>query len=153
MSNMQRLLLIVGALVVLVVGLVLASPGGDDGDKNATSTTPAVAATDAPPGATTTTPPAATATTPAPGATTIQIAGGKPAGGVQAINAKKGDTVRIEVTSTDTTSEVHLHGYDIKRDLKAGGKVTFSFKASAEGIFEMELEETATQIAKITIEP
>lgn len=146
MSNLQRVLLVVGALVVLVVGLILASPGGNDAKKTATVPT---ATTDAP--AATTTQPAATA--PAANATTIQIAGGKPVGGVKAIKAKKGDTVRIVVTSTDTTSEVHLHGYDIKKNLKAGGSVTYSFPASAEGIFEMELEDTATQIAKITIEP
>jgi FtsP/CotA-like multicopper oxidase with cupredoxin domain len=145
MSNQQRVLLVVGALVVLVVGLILASPGGNDAKKTATA--PA-ATTDA---TTTTTQPAATA--PAANATTIQIAGGKPVGGVKAIKAKKGDTVRIVVTSTDTTSEVHLHGYDIKKNLTAGGSVTYSFPASAEGIFEMELEDTATQIAKITIEP
>lgn len=118
-------------------GLILASPGGDDGDNTATITPTAA--------------PAATA--PAPGATTISVAGGRPAGGVTAVKAKKGDTVNIEVTSSDTTSEVHLHGYDITRDLEAGGSVTFSFKATAEGIFEMELEDTATQIAKLVIEP
>jgi FtsP/CotA-like multicopper oxidase with cupredoxin domain len=142
MSNVQRLLLVVGALVVLVVALILASPGGD---KKAATTTAPAAATDAPP--------ATTATTPAPASTTIRIAAGKPVGGIATITAHKGDTVRIAVTSTDTTSEVHLHGYDIKRELKAGGTVRFSFVATAEGIFEMELEETATQIAKLVIEP
>jgi FtsP/CotA-like multicopper oxidase with cupredoxin domain len=144
MSNAQRLAVLVGALIVLVGGFILLSPGSSD--KNDTVTTPA---------ATTTTKGTATATTaaPEPAATTIRVAGGKPVGGVQSITAHKGDTVRIKVTSPDTTSEVHLHGYDIKRELKAGGSVSFSFKATAEGIFEMELEGTATQIAKIAIEP
>jgi FtsP/CotA-like multicopper oxidase with cupredoxin domain len=143
MSNLQRLLLVVGALVVLGAALILASPGGGGDDKSATATAPAPAAT--------TTAPAATP--PAPRSTTIRIAAGKPAGGIATITAHKGDTVRIAVTSKDTTSEVHLHGYDIKRELKAGGTVRFSFTATAEGIFEMELEETSTQIAKLVIEP
>jgi FtsP/CotA-like multicopper oxidase with cupredoxin domain len=141
MSNVQRLLLVVGALVVLGAALILASPGGGGDDKNATATAPA-ATTAAP-----------SATTPAPQSTTIRIAAGRPAAGIATITAHKGDTVRIAVTSTDTTSEVHLHGYDIKRELKAGGTVRFSFTATAEGIFEMELEETSTQIAKLVIEP
>jgi hypothetical protein len=31
--------------------------------------------------------------------------------------------------------------------------VTFSFTTNAEGIFEMELESTATQIAKLVVRP
>ncbi|MDX6690690.1 MAG: hypothetical protein QOG15_2147 [Solirubrobacteraceae bacterium] len=149
MSNAQRLVVVVGALIVLGGGFVLLSPGSND--TKTTATTPA--ATTGAPAATTTTDAATTTAAPQPASTTIRVAGGKPAGGVQTITARKDDVVRIVVTSPDTTSEVHLHGYDIKRELKAGGSVSFSFKASAEGIFEMELEGTATQIAKIVIEP
>jgi FtsP/CotA-like multicopper oxidase with cupredoxin domain len=134
MSNAQRLAVLAGALIVLVGGFFLLSPGSDKNDTATTATTGTTAA-------------------PEPAATTIRVAGGKPVGGVQSITAHKGDTVRIDVTSPDTTSEVHLHGYDIKRELKAGGSVSFSFSATAEGIFEMELEGTATQIAKIAIGP
>jgi heme/copper-type cytochrome/quinol oxidase subunit 2 len=146
-SNAQRLLLLVGAVVLIVVGFVVLSPSGDDGgDQKAASTaTPTATAT------TTTT--AAAAPEPAPAVATIEVRGGKPVGGVKTITVKKGDRVTIVVTSPDTTEEVHLHGYDIKRDLKAGGRVRFSFTASAEGIFEMELEDTATQIAKLEVRP
>jgi FtsP/CotA-like multicopper oxidase with cupredoxin domain len=128
---------------VIVVGFVVLSPGGDDGgDQQA--------------GTTTTAPPATTATAapaPAPAVATIEVRGGKPVGGVKTITVTKGDRVRIVVTSPDTSEEVHLHGYDIKRDLKAGGRAGFSFTAGAEGIFEMELEDTATQIAKLEVRP
>ncbi len=69
------------------------------------------------------------------------------------ITVTKGDRVRIEVASPDTSDEIHLHGYDLKRDLKAGGRVRFSFGADAEGIFEIELEGTGTQIGKLVVEP
>jgi FtsP/CotA-like multicopper oxidase with cupredoxin domain len=146
MSQAQRLFLLAGAVVVIVVGFVLLAPGGNDsGDQKAATT------------ATATTPsqtsaiPATPAPRPALG--TIDIQGGKPVGGVKTITVTKGDRVRIVVTSPDTSEEVHLHGYDIKRNLRAGGRVTFSFTASAEGIFEMELESTATQIAKLVVRP
>src|ERR1700710_504998 len=144
MSQAQRLLLLAGAVVVIVVGFVALSPGGDDGNNQSTGTTPA--------------PPAGTRTTvatpaPRPVLATIGIKGGKPVGGVKTITAKNGERVLIYVTSSDTTDEVHLHGYDIKRNLRAGGRVTFSFTATAEGIFEMELESTATQIAKLVVRP
>jgi heme/copper-type cytochrome/quinol oxidase subunit 2 len=144
MSQAQRLLLLAGAMVVIVVGFVLLSPGGNDsGDKQA-ATTPTL-----------TTPPATVTATPVPrpALATIEIQGGKPVGGVKTITAKKGERVLIDVTSSDTSGEIHLHGYDIKRNLRAGGRVTFSFTATAEGIFEMELESTATQIAKLVVRP
>jgi heme/copper-type cytochrome/quinol oxidase subunit 2 len=148
MSNAQRVLLLVAAAAVLVVALVVLSPGSDD--NNATTTAaPAVPATTTPGGRT------VTATTTAPEATPnlVTVQGGKPVGGIQTITAHKDDIVRFTVASPDTTSEVHLHGYDIKRDLTAGGRVNFVFKAVNEGIFEAELEETSTQIIKLVIEP
>jgi FtsP/CotA-like multicopper oxidase with cupredoxin domain len=146
MSQAQRLLLLAGAVVVLVAGFVAFSPGGDGGGINDEST------------ATTATAPTGTRTTagtpaPRPALATIEIRGGKPVGGVKTITVTKGERVLIYVTSSDTTDEVHLHGYDIKRNLRAGGRVTFSFTANAEGIFEMELESTATQIAKLVVRP
>jgi FtsP/CotA-like multicopper oxidase with cupredoxin domain len=143
MSQAQRLLLLAGAVVVLVGGFVAFSPGGGDGGSNQGTVTTATA----PRAATTTT------TAPAPTTATIEVRGGKPVGAVKTIRVTKGDRVRIVVTSPDTTEEVHLHGYDIKRDLEAGGRVTFSFTARAEGIFEMELEQSATQIAKLEVRP
>jgi heme/copper-type cytochrome/quinol oxidase subunit 2 len=145
MSNAQRVLLLIAAAAVLVVALVVLSPGSDD--DNATTT--AAPATTTPGGRTVTT----TATAPAATPNLVTVRGGKPVGGIQTITAHKDDTVRFTVTSPDTTSEVHLHGYDIKRDLTAGGRVNFVFKAVNEGIFEAELEETSTQIIKLVIEP
>jgi hypothetical protein len=143
MSTIQRLALIAGAVVVIVVGFVLLSGGSDDGDKGAATTTANA--------------PTATSTTVAPAprqaVATIEVRGGKAVGGVKTITLRKGDRAAIVVTSPDTSEEVHLHGYDIKRDLKAGGSVRFSFTADAEGIFEMELEDSATQIAKLEVRP
>jgi hypothetical protein len=143
MSTFQRLALLAGAVVVIVVGFVLLSGGSDGGDNGAATTTAT-----APPSTTTPTP-----TEPEAAIPTIEVRDGKPVGGVKTITLRKGDRAGIVVTSPDTTAEVHLHGYDIKRDLKAGGSVRFSFTADAEGIFEMELEESATQIAKLEVRP
>ena len=79
--------------------------------------------------------------------------GGKPVGGVKRIELTKGDRARIEVSSPDTSDEIHLHGYDLKRDLKAGGRVRFSFIANADGIYEIELEGAGVQIGELVVEP
>lgn len=156
MTSAQRIALLVGAVIVLAGGFVLAS-GSDDGDDStvATATAPATTVITTPTPTSTDAPEAsvAPAPEPEPGFTTIVVRDGEPVGGVKTIKAQKGDRVRIEVASPDTTSEVHLHGYDIKRDLAAGDDVRFSFDAELEGIFELELEETATQIARILVSP
>jgi FtsP/CotA-like multicopper oxidase with cupredoxin domain len=143
MSSGARIGVVVATVVVIVLAFVLLSPGGDD---TSTTTSTPVARAPAGTGTTDVAPPAAQFTQ-------IRVANGKPAGGVQTITVKQGDRARIEVSSRDTSDEIHLHGYDLKRDLKAGGSVRFSFVANAEGIFEMELEGAGVQIGKIVVEP
>lgn len=157
MSNGTRIGLLVGTVVALVLAFVLLSPGGDDEEGN-TATTPSVSV----PATTAESPaddPAQTATAvtppppPAPTFETIRVRGAKPVGGVQTITVKKGERARFQVSSPDTSDEVHLHGYDIVRDLEAGGSVRFAFKADAEGIFEIELEGAHAEIGKLVVEP
>lgn len=83
---------------------------------------------------------------------TITIKDGQPEGGVAELTFRKGDEIRFEVGS-DTADEVHLHGYDVIKDVEAGGKVSFDVPADIEGVFEAELEGTATQIVQITVNP
>ena len=78
---------------------------------------------------------------------------GKPVGGVKRIEVVKGERARFEITSAGTTDHVHVHGYDLMRDLPAGGRARFSFTANAEGIFEIELEDAGVEIAKLVVEP
>ena len=156
MSNGARAGLLVTTIAVLVLAFVLLSPGDDD--ESATATTPTVAAPattpESPaqdPAQTTTVPPAVAP--PAAEFSRIRVQSGKPQGGLRTITATKGDRVRIQVSSQDTTDEVHLHGYDLKRDLEAGASVRFSFVANAEGVFEIELENAGTQIGELVVEP
>jgi hypothetical protein len=145
--------LILAAVAVLVGGFVLASGSDDDGEPTAPVTT---ANTTAPPVATTpaTTTTAATTPAPPPAPTikTIRISGGKPVGGVADLEFDKGERVRFRVRS-DVAEEVHVHGYDIAKDVAAGGSVTFSFDADIDGKFEVELEHSAVQIASLTVAP
>jgi hypothetical protein len=149
MSRQGRIGLVVATLVVLVVAFVVLSPGGDDESDNANTTAVAPPPAQAPTGtATTQAPPP-----PAPTFETIQVKAGQPVGGIKTITVNKGDQARIQVSSPDTTDEIHLHGYDLKRDLKAGGRVRFSFDAKDDGIYEIELEGSGTQIGKLVVEP
>ncbi|HWH45436.1 MAG TPA: hypothetical protein VNT32_11965 [Thermoleophilaceae bacterium] len=143
MPRSQRLGLIAVAAVIAVAAFALLSDGEDDsmtpGDA---STAPATSAA----GPTTPTVPAAPATP------TIRIGEGKPVGGVVELEAEKGGRIRFRVRS-DAAHEIHLHGYDVVKKVRAGGSVTFDQKANIEGIFEVEVEELGEQIAKLTVNP
>jgi hypothetical protein len=82
----------------------------------------------------------------------IEIAGGEPAGGLQELEFTAGERLRFVVRS-DADSHVHLHGYDVFKDVPAGGKVEFDVPADIEGVFEVEIETTGTPLAEITVKP
>ena len=84
--------------------------------------------------------------------TTIVIKHGKPVGGIADLTYNKGEEVRFKVDS-DVSDEVHVHGYDIMKDVKAGGSVSFDFPATIEGVFEAELEGRKEQILELTVNP
>jgi len=82
----------------------------------------------------------------------ITVTGGKPAGGVLVLSVDKGQRVRFTVES-DTKDHVHVHGFDVLKDIEAGGRVTFDFAADIDGIFEVELEDAGEQIASLKVSP
>jgi len=83
---------------------------------------------------------------------TIVVEDGKPVGGVRSLTYDKGEQVRFKVDS-DVSDEIHVHGYDIMKDVKAGGSVGFDFPADIEGVFEAELEGRTEQIIELTVNP
>lgn len=156
MSSRARIGIVAAAVVALVVGFIVASGSGDDDKATTTASTaavaPATADTTATDVATTSTQPATTTTQAAPAIPVVRVVNAKPQGGVKRITFTKGDTIKFTVKS-DTADEVHFHGYDIAKDVKAGGSVTFSVPATIEGRFEVELEGLGTEIAQIQVNP
>lgn len=153
MTNAQRLGLVAATVVVLVVAFVVLRPGGDSGSSQGSSPSTSSAAsapssTDSGAGTTATTGTSA----PQPAFQTVRVVNGQPQGGIKKLSVKKGDQVRLRVIS-DVADEIHIHGYDLKRDVAKGGSVRFSFPATIEGRFEIELENAGTQIADLEVTP
>lgn len=146
MSSRSRLGLIALAIAVAVVAFVVLSPGDTDEKSDDPATTAEQVTADE------ATPTATAPTAPAPAADEIVVKGGKAEGGVQRVVVKKGDTVRLLVSS-DAEHEIHLHGYDIARDATPGKPARYRFKADVEGVFEIELEDTGEKIANLVVEP
>lgn len=83
---------------------------------------------------------------------TIVVENGKPVGGIQQLTYNEGERVRFKVDS-DVSDEIHVHGYDIMKEVEAGGSVSFDFPATIEGVFEAELEDRKEQILELTVNP
>lgn len=64
----------------------------------------------------------------------------------------EGDRVKLRVTA-DAPLELHLHGYDIEREVDPDEPAEISFKAAMTGRFEMESEETGEGLAVLTVRP
>ena len=56
------------------------------------------------------------------------------------------------VVRSDVSDEIHLHGYDIPKDVKAGGSVSLTSR-ELDGVFEIELENRKEQIAELRVNP
>ena len=141
MSRAQRLTFLGIAAIIAVVAVIVLSGGGDETDKAAEATaTPTPSATASGTAEATPTP------TPKPKPPLLQ------AGKEPTLSFDQGDTVRFRVRHGEA-EEVHIHGYDIKKDLAANETADVSFEASIPGIFEIELEHSGTPLGRLKVEP
>ena len=136
------------ACACVLAATALAGCGSDDGttasstDATTDETTTTTAETE-----TTTTTEAAK-----PTVVSIVIVKGVPKDGIVRESVHKGDRV-VLVVKSDVADEIHVHGYDISKDVRAGGTARIVFTADIAGRFEVELEERGVQIADLTVTP
>jgi hypothetical protein len=147
---MTRLLIVAAAVAAALVLFVVLSP--DDGEDNAASTIPTTTET-----VTTSTepsvpPPPRPPAPPPPARVRITVRDGTPVGGVRRVTVGKGRRVILMVRS-DVSDHVHLHGYDIMRDVGPGMPAQISFRATIIGTVEAELEDRHVPLAQITTQP
>jgi hypothetical protein len=136
-------------LACLFAAVVVAATGCGSGDEEASSATTQTTTTE-----TSTTSTETTTETEAAGPTMVRIVvvNAAPKGGIVRTTLQQGDKVVISVMS-DTADEIHLHGYDLSRDIAAGGTARIAFTATLPGRFEVELENRGVQIADLTVQP
>lgn len=141
MPPTQRFGLLGVAAVVLIVAFLALRPGD--------AATPTVSSNATRPRTTAgtgTSPPAVPATLAAPPGPLLV------AGEVTRLRVSRRERVRFRVRSR-AADELHVHGYDIRRQLTAGGTVPISFEAGIDGIFEIELEAAGEQLASLRVDP
>ena len=54
---------------------------------------------------------------------------------------------------SDSAEELHVHGYEVEKELKPGKTTIVSFPAELEGIFEVELHGSDELIAELQVNP
>jgi hypothetical protein len=148
MSRNQRLSFLGIAALIAVVAIVVLAFGGTDETSEQADATPAATATVTP----SSTQDAASTPEPTPTATPKPQPPLLQAGTVKKLSFEEGETVTFRVRH-DGPEEIHVHGYDITKQLAPGKTVTVSFKADITGIFEIELEQSAQQLAELRVDP
>ena len=151
MSRNQRLSFLGIAAVIAVVAIIILTVGGgsddtttDDSANTSAQQTATPTPTEA--GQDDSTPTPTPTPTPKPQPPLLQ------SGKVTKLDFKEGETVRFRVRH-DEPEHVHIHGYDIMRDVEAGKVARVSFKATIDGIFEIEFEDAGTPIAELRVDP
>ena len=151
MSRNQRLSFLgIAAVIAVVAIIVLTTGGGSDADgqdsaNTASTATPTPTATPSAAGEESTPTPTPT---PTPKPQPPLLVAGK----VAKLRFKEGETVRFRVRS-DKPEHIHVHGYDIMKDVGAGETVNVAFKGDITGIFEIEFEDSAQEIAELRVDP
>jgi hypothetical protein len=136
-SRGQRIGLVVAVAVVAIVAFVIAKPGSNDNNDKTTTQASGPSKPSKPAG---------------PETFRITLKGHNPVGGKKTIVLTKGERALIVVNS-DGKDTIHLHGWDIERDVSPSTPGRFAFTANNEGAYEMESHTTEQKIATIQVRP
>ena len=143
-----------GALAAVLLFLVLRP---DDGEREPAATARAATGRTVTPRRTTTprpttTPRRAAARARRAVAVRVRVRRGRVLGGIRRTSVTRGRRVVLTV-SADVRDEVHVHGYDLKRDVAPGAPARVAFGARLAGRFEIELERRGQLIAELEVRP
>ena len=89
---------------------------------------------------------------PVPAAIELVVNGGKLVSGPASVRVTQGEEVIIRVTA-DAADEFHLHGYDLKLDLKPDQPAELRLRADRSGRFEYELHHGHTALGALEVQP
>lgn len=139
-------LLVAGAAIVAVVLFLVLRPGNDEESATPTTTTTRTMT------ALTTAVPTTTAAGPEKKLVRIVYQGGRVVGGIRHVRLERGDLLALVVASS-VSDHVHVHGYELMQDTAPGSPARITFRVTAAGRFEVELEDRKVQIAELDVRP
>jgi len=68
------------------------------------------------------------------------------------VSVREGDRVTMSITS-ERPVEIHVHGYDLEREVEPGTKTELSLGADLTGRFPVEDHETGDDLGVLVVEP
>jgi hypothetical protein len=68
------------------------------------------------------------------------------------VEVEEGDSVTLRLSSEEPL-EVHIHGYDLEREVAPGKPATLSFEADLTGRFEIENHESEEVLGVLLVQP
>ena len=150
MSNAGKLALAAAGIAVVVILFVLLRP---DDDSAAPTTPTAASSVPTETGGTVTAPTTPTTTLEPQGPEPVRISfeGGEVTG-PRRPEFTVGDRVAL-IVRADVADHVHVHGYDLMRDVAPGAPARISFRADAPGRFEVELEDRHLPLTELVVRP
>jgi len=81
----------------------------------------------------------------------LQVAADVVTGGGR-LRTQLGAPVTLVVVA-DVSDEIHVHGYDLSKEVAPGQPATIEFIADIPGVFEVELEEAGLELAELEVSP
>ena len=144
---MTRLLIVAAAVVVAAGLFFVLRPDDED---NAAATTPTTTNSTSVTHTEPSVPPPPRP--PSPAIVRIVVRDGTPVGGIRRVTVDQGRRVVLIITS-NVADHVHLHGYDVMRDVAPGRPARISFRATIVGTVEAELEDRRVPLARIITQP
>jgi hypothetical protein len=149
-----RVALAVAAVAVAIVLLVVLRPG--DEDDEAQPTTPATTVVTTPVtetnGETTTTTATTTAEEPDVLVRAEIVVEGGEVSGPERVRLEEGQRL-VLVVRADVVDHVHVHGYDLMRDVGPGEPARFAFRVTDPGRFDVELEDRQQPLTELVVSP
>ena len=80
----------------------------------------------------------------------VTFRAGSVVGGVRRARVRLNHPVALAVTS-DVAGALHVHGYNLERQLTAGGTSTLEFDATIPGLFEVELHDAKKRLIELEV--
>ncbi len=134
-----------GIAVLTALAFLAAACGGNDSSTTTGATTTTRSTTTSETTTNATPPPANPSKT-----IRIVVKDGKVVGGLNKTTVDKNTNVTV-IVSADVSDEVHIHGYDLMKDVAPGKPAKITFVANIPGRFEMELESRGLKISDFEV--
>jgi heme/copper-type cytochrome/quinol oxidase subunit 2 len=82
----------------------------------------------------------------------LVVRGGQPVSGPRVLQVHEGEQVILNIRS-DSSDELHLHGYDLHARITPGQTTSLQFTANRTGRFGLELHQAHTELGALEVYP